>query len=45
MKYWDNDKDRLIDEAIDELNREERYLLSKENEYNIDKPMKLYGAI
>lgn len=24
MRYWDNDKDRLFDEAIDELIKKER---------------------
>ena len=44
MRYWDNDFDRMFDEAIDEIAKEERYLLSKENEYNICDPVKLIGA-
>lgn len=44
MRYWDNDFDRKFDEALDEMAKEEQYLLSKENEYNIDNPVKVIGA-
>lgn len=49
MRYWDNDIDRLIDEAIDEINRKERaeleHLNSVQQNIDISNPMKLYGAI
>lgn len=47
MRYWDNDFDRLFDEAIDRLEQERLNELAQEAEYkaNIGNPMALYGAI
>lgn len=38
MKYWDNDFDRLFDEAIDEMERKAMEM------HDISDPVKLIGA-
>lgn len=49
MRYWDNDKDRMFDEAIDELIREQRELNEQAQRayemQNISNPQLLRGAI
>ena len=49
MRYWDNDKDRQFDEALDEMMKEERATIAHLEEAqwnaNIGNPMKVMGAI
>ena len=55
MRYWDNDKDRQFDEALDEMIRAQQPPFTEEDvdtmyqrhimKTNISNPMKLYGAI
>lgn len=44
MMYWDNDKDRAFDEAIDEMIREERALRESYENAHIGNIQKLIGA-
>ena len=49
MRYWDNDKDRMFDEALDELIREQRELDEQAQRayeiQNIGNAQVLIGAI
>lgn len=47
MRYWDNDKDRHFDEAIDEMIKEQLNEEAQAAEWraNIGNPSALYGAI
>lgn len=53
MYYWDNDFDRMFDEAIDELAKQEPYTDEQIEEMyqehlmrtNISKPMAIMGAV
>ena len=51
MRYWDNDKDRQFDEALDEMIREQSAVTYTEEDIenmyrqqNIGNPLKLIGA-
>ena len=54
MRFWDNDKDRAFDEALDEIILANRYIptdaeldemaLEWERRWNIGNPQKLIGA-
>ena len=44
MMFWDSDKDRAFDEALDEMMREERALRESYENAQIGNPAKLIGA-
>lgn len=44
MRYWDNNTDRAIDEAIDTMIREERELIEAQYNAQIGNAQKLIGA-